>query len=93
MFKEEYIQMKDKYFCMTEYGQVLKDFTYPSELYSTSQMAQNDCKLYCGSNGDCFGCYNDCKQDCRWTALKDCEDQHHSTNLSNNSLLRKPGKI
>ena len=85
--------MKDKFFCMTEYGQVLKDFTYPRELYSTAQMAQNKCEIYCASNSNCFGCYNDCEHNCRWTALKDCENQQNSTNILNTTLLRKPGKI
>ena len=93
MFKEEFIQMKDEKFCKAENKHVMKDFTYPSELFSTAQMAQNECKLYCATNENCFGCSNDCEHNCRWTALKDCENHHSSTNMLNTTLLRKPGTI
>ena len=90
VFKEEFIHLKNSKSCIANNGNFLKNFTYPTESYSNSSMALNQCETYCSGNDECWGCSKDCGKGCNWTALSDCEHQRKSMEQSDTLVSQKP---
>ena len=90
MFKGEFIHIKDSKSCIANNASFLKNFTYPTERYSTSSIALNQCETYCSGNDGCWGCSLDCGKGCNWTAISNCEDQQKSIKSVDTAVSQKP---
>ena len=58
----------------------------------TSNLTEEDCKLYCASKKSCCGCTMLCNVTCQWNALTDCERAGNVTPVREQCTSRKPGK-
>ena len=88
----KFIQSDKGVRCSKRDDKVLKQFLFPSKFLTNASIALTECKIFCGSKNDCWGCSIDCNQSCHWNAIPECGNQESWNGMMIGDISQKPGK-
>ena len=74
---------------------MLKEFVFPTNVFSTSSKALMGCENYCSNIYKCWGCsiYCSTTDNCQWNAITDCGELQNWTGLTEGDVSQKPSML
>ena len=93
MLPEDFIDDEDPFICGNGSNSMLKNFPYGKNSMLGKVEAEFQCKKFCGTKKNCYGCNHQCIEQCEWIARTQCEKNKEFDDKSIINMSVKPGKL
>ena len=95
VYQYDFVRSDKGVHCSTRSDKVLKEFIFPTYVFSTSSKALMGCEKYCSNIYNCWGCSVHCSTigNCQWNAITDCGEKRNWTGLTEGDVSQKPSML
>ena len=88
-FPEDFVRY-DSARCSIKGDNVLKEFTFPTNIIQNERVALIECEKFCGRMENCWGCSTEEKGLQQWNAITECGDLEQETGSNYGNVSQKP---
>ena len=94
-YQNDFVRSDKGVHCSKRNDKVLKEFFFPTDIFSTESKALMGCENFCSNISNCWGCSVHCSTigNCQWNAISDCGELQNWTGLTEGDVSQKPSTL